>query len=150
MIFIKGVGNPDTLAVFCLQGDDFIVANKLFSWLGSVMGMPLIAAGLLKRNGHHMFVLPYTIAPLAFLFLYKTLPSDLKNLGNSTLSTVAVLSIAVSSILVQNYHGIYSAIAIILAATVIGTDGKILGVQNVDIFHYVLAIGNMFYCWSLN
>lgn len=124
-------------------------AHKLFSWMGSVMGMPLLAAGLLKKNGHHFFVLPYTLIPLAFLALYKTIPGNLRDTGNAALSTVAVLTIAISSILAQNHQGLYCAIAIILAATVIGTEGKILGVPKVDIFHYVLAIGNMCYSWAL-
>lgn len=124
--------------------------HKLFSWLGNVVGMPFLAAGLLKRNGHKDFVLPYTVVPIVFLFLYKMLPNNLRGVGNSSLSTIAILSCAISSILVNNLYGLYCAIAIIVAAIVIGTEGSVASIPRVDLFHYVLALANIFYSYALS
>lgn len=130
---------------FDFVDSDLVDGHKLLSWLGSVIGVPFIAAGLLKRNGHSDIALALTFIPVGFLFIYKILPRDVRSVGNSALSTVAVLSIVVSSILVKNFYGMYTAIAIIVAGTFVGTEGEILSVPRVDIFHYMLAIGNLLY-----
>lgn len=130
------------------SGSDLIDAHKVFSWLGSIIGMPFLAAGLLRRNGHADMSLIFTFAPVAFLFIYKILPRDVKTLGNVSFSVAAVLSMLTSSGLARNYNGIYNALTILVAGAV-GTDGHLFRMPRVDIFHYILAIGTIFHLYAV-
>ena len=124
-------------------------AHKVLSWLGSIIGVPFLTAGMLKRNRHSDLALIFTMVPLGFLFLYKILPRDVKSLGNAGLSIVSVLTMIVSCVLVNNSYGILTAVSIVTAAAV-GADGKILSMPRVDVFHYVLAFSNLFYLHAIN
>jgi len=128
---------------------DLIDAHKLLSWLGSVIGMPFLAAGILRINGYNKeLVLAFSICPVVFLFFYKMLPKDVKAYGNLLIAVISVFSILISSMITKNNFGIFSAIVIILAS-IVGAEGSIYGIPRVDLFHYLLAAALVFHAQAL-
>ncbi|XP_067936788.1 uncharacterized protein [Watersipora subatra] len=127
---------------------DLIDAHKVFSWLGSIVGVPLLTAGLFKHHGYTDITLIFTYVPLGFLFLYKILPQAARDCGNAALSVVSVLSMVLICSIAWNVYGIASSLVIIFAAGT-GTDGLRFGVPNVDLFHYLLATSNICYMYAV-
>lgn len=134
----------------CFVGRDIVDTHKVMSWIGSIIGMPFLAAALIKRNRHHEnFTLLFTLLPVGFLCLYKMLPRNVKSLGNTALPTLSVISFAISCASVGNLHGIYAAVSIVVAGIIVGVEGKVVNIPTVDIFHYILACANIFYMNSM-
>lgn len=134
---------------FVFTDGNVVEAHKVFSWLGSVVGIPFLAEGLLRHNGHTNPALGLRFGPVVFLCLYRFLPREVKSGGQLVLTGVATVMSLISSSVATNMYGvIYSVCTLVLGA--IGTDGYVLNVPRVDFFHYFLAAQLYVYLLALH
>ncbi|KXJ23817.1 uncharacterized protein LOC110249819 [Exaiptasia diaphana] len=120
-----------------------IKLHKLMSWLASVAGLPLIAAGFSfhhQKQGLGNLHLATSGASLVLTFLRVSINENLSKL----VSTSAVFGIVFVSIIDKNLFGIAGTIAYMLAGGMESMD-NILGLRGVDWFHYALSVGNVLY-----
>jgi hypothetical protein len=64
-------------------------------------------------------------------------------------STLAILSILFQSYEADNVLAMAGAILYVVASTVIGTSGYLLGHLRIDIFHYFLVVANIAFVRAL-
>ncbi|XP_066910707.1 uncharacterized protein [Clytia hemisphaerica] len=123
--------------------------HRYFSDLGSMFGLPMLAAAFTQRTEWQN---------LCWLFLFVSLISILLHCVEALhlavrdfCAAMSVLFILFSGIFmdyrgVTNRYSVAGSVSFILA-TLVSTQGRgIFGVKNVDWFHYLLAIG--VYCWA--
>ena len=127
------------------SAEDLVLYHKLVSWLCNIVGIPFLASAVVAHNGHANAGSLLAIESVFFLCIYKLIPTGIKNIGNAILSPISVVAMTGSSAYVGNLYGCYTAVMLILSGILIGTEGVLLGVPRVDIFHYGLVIANMLY-----
>lgn len=125
-------------------------AHKLLSWLASTAGLGLIAYQFCTL--YNSLLMSYVI--IAFSGLV-TLTSQFMDANNKQLfvqasSGLALLTVLVLSVLNLNMYGIAAALTYILTGAAFGSEGVILGVQKLDLLHYGLVAGNIFFLFSLS
>lgn len=125
-------------------------AHKLLSWLASTAGLGLVAYQYCSK--YDSLLMKYII--IAFSGLV-TLTSQFMDANNKQLfvqasSGLALLTVLVFSLIHFNVYGISAALTYILTGAIIGAEGVIFGLQRVDLLHYGLVAGNLFFLYSLN
>ena len=117
--------------------------HQFLSWLASVLGMSLLAAAFHRYYLNIIIANVHAAAALALVLLQQHFAESHVMLITEALSSLAVISILILSILVFNPYAIIGAVLYIVAGLVVGTNGAMYGIPCVDIFHYVLLVGNI-------
>ncbi|XP_031571184.1 uncharacterized protein LOC116305419 isoform X2 [Actinia tenebrosa] len=120
-----------------------IKIHGYLSWFASIVGVPLIAAGFcfhhLKQSLGNLH-----LASAGAGFMLSFVPTSLNKNLSKLVSTFAVVGIIFVSIVDKNMFGICGCIAYIAAGGLEPID-RLFGLRGVDWFHYVLAVGNVFF-----
>jgi len=123
--------------------------HKFLSWLATAAGVPILS---------FQFCTNYEAEITSHLLLafsgLVTLSAQFMNAENKQLFTQAssglgMLIILILSISYTNINGIIAGLIYVLTGAIIGSEGNILGILRVDILHYGLVAGNVFFMWSL-
>ncbi|XP_060586830.1 uncharacterized protein LOC132742424 [Ruditapes philippinarum] len=125
-------------------------AHKLLSWLAATAGMGLIAYQFC--TSYQVLLMSYIIISFSGLVTLTSQFMDAKNkqLFVQASSGLALLTVLILSLLEWNVYGISAALTYIISGAVFGSDGVIFGVQRVDLLHYGLVAGNIFFLFSLS
>lgn len=123
--------------------------HKFMSWLAAAAGVPMISYQFCVN--HDAVTTGHVL--IAFSGLV-TLSSQFMNAENKQLFTQAssglgMLIILILSISYTNINGVIAALIYILTGAIIGSEGSIMGILRVDILHYGLVAGNLFFMWAL-
>lgn len=126
--------------------------HRYFSDLGSMLGLPMIAAAFTQRTEWQN---------LCWLFLAVSIITILLHCIESVHKTVRDFDAAISIMFilfsglfmeyrgVANKYSIAGAVSIILSG-IVSTEGRgLFGLKNVDLFHYFLALGIYFFSEAL-
>ncbi|XP_052818904.1 uncharacterized protein LOC128244844 [Mya arenaria] len=123
-------------------------AHKFFSWLATAAGSGLIS---------YQFCLKYDASTTSHLILsfagMVTLTAQFMNAENKKLfseasSGLGLLTVFILSVCYSNLYGILAALTYILSGAGIGSEGTLFGILRVDILHYGLVFGNIFFLWA--
>ncbi|XP_045194703.2 uncharacterized protein LOC123550338 [Mercenaria mercenaria] len=125
-------------------------AHKLLSWLAATAGMGLIAYQYCTNYG--ALTMSYVIISFSGLVTISSQFMDAKNkqLFVQASSGLALLTVLILSLLQMNIYGISAALTYILSGAIFGSEGVMLGFQRVDLLHYGLVAGNIFFLFSLS
>lgn len=130
--------------------DSLIGWHKYMAWVSACLGLPLISLSYLRLAGYIWFANGHLAASAAVLLLQRFLSSEVTKPCGDILGGAAVVSILVCNIMNFNAHGLIGAVTYMVASLVVGTEGTMRGLKRVDIFHYLLAVGNIAMMMGLN
>lgn len=136
---------------FAMSRPDSGVTNyhKMLSWLAQVAGVPLIGVGFAHNT------IPILVN-LNFLFIIGAIiasrllnDSKTRQLLTEAASGFGMLTVIIVCVRFFNLYGLLGAAAYVSSGLVIGSEGYFHGVPRIDILHYVLAAGNVFFKMAL-
>ncbi|XP_067651580.1 uncharacterized protein [Haliotis asinina] len=147
---IQGFAATAGVARFSSQAPGTTLTNvhKYLSWFARIAGMPLVAVGFCK------YVMPYLMNlnfmfSLGVIFTNKLLDESQRSLVNEACSGFAMLTIIAVSYTTWNVAGLAASFVYVVSGLVIGSEGSWGGMQRVDILHYALVVGNVFFYSAL-
>ena len=120
----------------------------MLSWLAQVAGVPLLGVGFAHNsipimvNLNFFFVIGAVVAS-------RFVDEKLRKLLTEAASGFGMLTIILVCLHRFNLCGLIGAAAYVASGLVIGSEGHLHGVLRVDILHYILAIGNVFFRMAL-
>lgn len=123
--------------------------HKFLSWLAAAAGVPLLS---------YQFCTNYQAVTTSHVLLafsgIVTLSAQFMNAENKQLFTQAssglgLLIILILTITYVNVYGIIAGLIYVLTGAIVGSEGTLMGILRVDILHYGLAVGNIFFKLSL-
>ena len=117
--------------------------HKFFSWLATVIGLPLLASAYHRQNSILIMANAHVASGLAIIILKNYLTEKAVSMATEAVSTAAVVSIGLLNVVQFNAHGIIGAVIYAVTGLVIGTEGDWNGIPRVDLFHYALVLGNI-------
>ncbi|XP_022080502.1 uncharacterized protein LOC110973749 isoform X2 [Acanthaster planci] len=119
--------------------------HQAMAWVTTILGTSLVASGFHRRYDNSVMSAVHMGSALALICLSKVtdvLSMQTEEFLVSAVSSAAVVSIGVFSILHTNPFGILAAVLYGIAAAV-GTTGELASILRVDWFHYLLAFANV-------
>ncbi|KAL8575930.1 hypothetical protein ACOMHN_027328 [Nucella lapillus] len=143
---IQGVAAGLGVYRFAMDRPDYNITNyhKMMSWVAQVVGVPLLGVGFaydtmpLMANIIFLFV-------IAAVVVSRFVDDGLRKLLTEAASGFGMLTIILVSLRYFNLYGLIGAASYVASGLVIGSEGNMHGVPRVDILHYVLAVGNVFF-----
>ncbi|XP_076448755.1 uncharacterized protein LOC143285395 [Babylonia areolata] len=150
-LLIQGVAAGLGVYRFALSRPDSKITNyhKMMSWTAQVVGVPLLGVGFannympLMVNLNFLFVIA---AVVASRFVDDGGQRKLLTEAASGFGMLTVILVCLRSI---NLYGLFGAAAYVGSGLAIGSEGHLHGIPRVDILHYVLAVGNLFFVMAL-
>ncbi len=130
---------------FCMKHPDekSISRHTYLSWLASVLGLSCIAAAYYRSQGIPIVANAHIACAIAVVMLRSQLSENVLHVATEIVSSGAVVSTLLLSLLMFNPFGIIGAMVYAVAGLVIGTEGDLYGILRVDLFHYALVLGNI-------
>ena len=122
---------------------DAVKVHKYMSWFASVVGMSYLAAAYYRQHDISVFANVHVALAFAMVLLRRYLTEKARGIATEVISGFAVVSLLVFSIFQFNPYGIIGAALYVISGLIIGTEGQLYGIQRVDIFHYLLAVGTI-------
>lgn len=123
-------------------------AHKILSWFASTAGLGLIAYqycfDLEARINGYIIIAFAGVVTLTSQFM----DANNKQLFVQACSGLSLLTVFILSALSWNVFGMAAALTYIFIGALFGKDGTSFGILNVDLLHYGLVMGNIFYKWS--
>ena len=123
--------------------DSLIGWHKYMAWVSACIGIPLISLSYLRQAGYIWFANGHLAASVATVIMKRFLSEEITKPCGDILGGAGVISILFCSIRDLNEHGILGTVAYASASLAVGTEGWLWGFKRVDIFHYLLAVGNI-------
>ena len=120
----------------------------MLSWLAQVAGVPLLGVGFalnsipIMVNLNFLFVIGAVVAS-------RFVDEKLRKLLTEAASGFGMLTIILVCLRHFNLYGLIGAASYVSSGLAIGSEGYLHGIPRVDILHYVLAIGNVFFRMAL-
>lgn len=118
------------------------------SWLAAAIGMNIVAISYTRPVAPTLMTINFLVF-VAMLVMGAHLTGEQRVLAKQAASGFAMLSILFSCYLTSNWNGIIGATIYVVAGLVVGSEGVMGGMPRVDLLHYLLALGNLFFLWSL-
>ncbi|XP_038069492.1 uncharacterized protein LOC119738651 [Patiria miniata] len=115
------------------------------AWITTILGTSLVASGFHRWYTNSVMSALHMGSALALVCLSKAtdiLAPRTEELLVSAVSSLAVVSIGIFSVLHTNPFGLLGAVLYGIAAAV-GTEGDLASIRRVDWFHYLLAFANV-------
>ncbi|ESO89784.1 hypothetical protein LOTGIDRAFT_204307 [Lottia gigantea] len=125
-----------------------VKAHKFMSWIATVAGMSLIASGFCRDSLPFLMNLNFMFF-VVVLIVGQFLEHSQSVLATQACSGLAMLTVILASLQSWNVYGVVAACIYIFAGTQIGVDGFYAGIPRVDLLHYALVVGNIFFLWAL-
>ncbi|KAK7114286.1 uncharacterized protein [Littorina saxatilis] len=147
---IQGMAAGVGVYRFALSHPDSSVTNAhtTFSWLAQVAGVPLLGVSFAHNTIPIMVNLNFLFVVCAVV-ASRFVDAGLAKLLTEAASGFGMLTILVVCLRFFNLYGLLGAASYIASGLVIGSEGYLHGIPRVDILHYVLAIGNIFFRMAL-
>lgn len=123
--------------------------HKFLSWLATAAGVPFLSYQFCSN--YEALTTGHALGAFSGMV---TLTSQFMNAENKQLFTQAssglgMLIILILTITYRNINGVIAALIYVLTGAIIGSEGNIKGVLRIDILHYGLMVGNLFFLWAL-
>lgn len=122
--------------------------HKKLSWLAQVAGVPLLGVGF----AHHSIPIMVNLNVLfviGAIVASRFVDEKLRKMLTEAASGFGMLTIILVCLRHFNLYGLIGAAAYITSGLVIGSEGHLHGVPRVDLLHYCLAVGNIFFRMAL-
>ncbi|XP_800041.1 uncharacterized protein LOC579487 [Strongylocentrotus purpuratus] len=121
-----------------------VSCHASMSWLAGTLGIALMAAGFYRKYGSRILATVHVGVPAAYTILKFIIAFNavIDTALTTFISSSAVLSIGIYSLIQRNPFGMMGAFCFMMAAAV-GTNGELFGIKRVDWFHYLLAFSGV-------
>ncbi|XP_050398077.1 uncharacterized protein LOC126815999 [Patella vulgata] len=149
-LLLQGIAASAGVARFSQSRPDpkIIKGHKFMSWIATVAGMSLVATGFCQYTLPFLMNLNFMFF-IAVLIVGQFLEQAQSALATQACSGFAMLTIIACSVKTMNLYGVIAAVIYIAAGAFIGVDGYYSGIPRVDLLHYALVLGNIFFLWAL-
>ncbi|XP_063951568.1 uncharacterized protein LOC129253747 [Lytechinus pictus] len=124
--------------------EHIVSCHASMSWLAGTLGLALMAGGFYRKYGSRILAALHVGVPTMYAILKFVITFDavVDTALTTFISSSAVLSIGIYSLIQKNPFGMMGAFCYMMAAAV-GTNGELFGIKRVDWFHYLLAFGGV-------
>lgn len=126
---------------FSSPPNKLVSLHKKASWFVSVVGFSLLAANFNFVYNKAMIGWIHVLSIFVIFFALKALPKKLSKVLIQIHQVTSFVSIGGLCVTNYNWQGAVGIHIIPIAAVIVGTEGKVLTMPAVDVFHYMISCG---------
>ena len=119
--------------------------HKYFSWLGNVLSCPLIAMSFCKHEEFNRLGNFFLALGISSIVVCSFMRTEFKEQIAQLLSTTSMVTVLLLSLYKFKPYGIIGTLLYSVAGLAVGVNGTCsrVNIPCVDVFHYVLCLGNL-------
>ncbi|XP_067135647.1 uncharacterized protein [Centruroides vittatus] len=124
---------------FSSPSNKLISLHKKTTWWVSIAGFSLLAANFNFIYNKAMIGWIHVLSIFVIIFALKTLPNKLSKVLTQIQQVTSFVSVGGLCVTHYNWQGAVGIHIIPVAAIIVGTEGKVMGMPAVDVFHYMIS-----------